>query len=815
MPTSLLPLTAGFLLLAGTLTAQEGLQSARNALAEALPDVAAIRIERYLATHSDLGKEERAQAYLLLGESLLRARQPAKAQEALKRVPDEHSAERHYWQGITFAHQHNSAAALEKLALVPAENPLYEQALFNVVELQFNQDETTTALAILKKIREHNPEFLPSEIALLEAQIHLQNSEPDKAYQSWETLSKDKQQSPASQLLAGRIELARNNSEAALTSFSTVLASNTSPSSKRLALLGKCDVLLTNEASKQAIEPLLTLLAEENDSSLLDLLQSRFETLLSQLTEANALSSALVTFAQPETLGEDSNYATPPKLFACYYLSRISEPETALNYLTQIVSLSPEGDLTARAHLLQAKIALTRENSEAANEALKAVQKAAPEGPLASQAADILARLSVANGDLKEAEELFTQASQHPQTAFAEQALLNQAVLQLTGNANTSLSALSAKLNSNEAKISLELEQALALAKKKNSNANDALQQFILRHPKHPRLAQARLALASVLLGETQPDFELIEAQLSSLPEELTQALSRQSFHVSHRLAAATNKWTNAVNWGERHSKDFPQSQNDPYFLLSLAECSFQDGNHNRARFLFSKIANLPDAGELAPLSLLYAAHSNLLIPTSEATAEALDILDDIIAQAGPLSTRARLLKARTLLKSLGQAKECLKTLEGIPGKPGDQPEAALLTAQAYRELATNDPKISQRAISLYQNLLNDPRTSYQLSNQIHYQLALTYRESGHLNLAIDPCLRVIDLENKAKDEKEIEWDYYYRCGFEAIDILLTAKRARAALTLARKLAQTGGPGAAQAQERAKQIQLDHLLWTD
>lgn len=170
-------------------------------------------------------------------------------------------------------------------------------------------------------------------------------------------------------------------------------------------------------------------------------------------------------------------------------------------------------------------------------------------------------------------------------------------------------------------------------------------------------------------------------------------------------------------------------------------------------------------------------------------------------------------MKARALLEQEGEPEECLKTLNGIPGKPGDHPEAALLTAEAYRQLVSTDPSLTNRAVSIYQRLIDDRRTPLSFSNQLHYLQALTYREANKADLALEPCLKVVNGENRKAGEVDVEWDYYYRNGFEAIDILLEAKRPRAALTLARKLANTQGPGAKQALERAEQIQLDHQLF--
>ena len=126
----------------------------------------------------------------------------------------------------------------------------------------------------------------------------------------------------------------------------------------------------------------------------------------------------------------------------------------------------------------------------------------------------------------------------------------------------------------------------------------------------------------------------------------------------------------------------------------ALAESHFRNEDFNRAHFLFSKAATLPGVGDLAEVAFFFSARANLAIPTEEATKEALDTLDRLIEESGRLATSARLLKARTLLKSLGKPRECLETLEGIPGKPGDQPEAAFLTAESYRELASEDPAL-------------------------------------------------------------------------------------------------------------------------
>ncbi len=809
-------LTAGAITLSTSLQAQQGLHSARQALAEHLPDIAALRIESFLATKPELSQKEKENTLLLLGEAHLRAGNPDKTLTVLKNLPNVSNESRNFWQGLALARQQNFPQALSQLALVSKENPLYSQALCNRIEIHRNLAQTEAAFETLSKLRHFDANYKPNELALLEARLFLDSNKPEEASQALTKLDSATRKEDEALLLTGRIALAANQPTQALEAFESIQIDQNQPTLTKLTLLGKTDAILASEEPEKALPHLLQLLSLDSKETFLDLLPARFEKLLATTSNKNDLLSSLATFVSPETLGEDSNYANPRKLLACYYLARISSPEEATSLSQQALSLQPEGEIAARFHLESARLALQDNSLAATQEHLNAILKTAPHSPLTAQASDLLARLATEKGNLKQAQKLFAKATQHPNQEFAEQALLNQALLQLTQNPTDSLSALSTKLTNSKSAPVLSLEKALALAQQKSPQAIDKLRTFITDHPTHPRLEEARLALIERLLEKPQPDFETITTQLASLPELLEQPQSLVAFQLCHRFGAITNDWSLAVARGESHRKNFLTTENDPFFLLSLAESTFRNGkNFRRAHVLFTKVANLPNAGELAEVALFFSARASLEIPTSESTGEGHRILDQLIQNAGRLTTQARLLKARTLLKSQGKPRECLQTLQGIPGQPGDQPEAALLTAKAFRELAAKNPADAKRAVSIYQRLIADKRTSYSLSNQLHYQLALTYRENEQAHLAIDPCYTVINFENRKADEVEVEWDYFYRCGFEAIDILLEANRPQAALTLARKLAKTKGPGAKQVQERAEQIQLDHLLWTD
>jgi len=802
------------------------LTSARTALAEYLPDIAVKRLN-LLLKEKELTPEGASEARLLLAEALIRSGAPDKVGEALASLPD--SPARHYWEAIALAKEGKNSEALEKLSLIPNQATSYwQQATYNRIEIHTILGQSELAFPLIKSLREQSPTYQTKSLALLESQLYLQTSELTNAQNALAALEKS---SPQTLLLTGKIQLAANAPAEALLAFEQAIKSDTiSLPVRRLALLGQTDALLTQGNAEHALKSLITLLETEPNSDFLQLLHSRFERtlILARTKDAQDSSATLPTeknlekfnsilteFVSPETLGEDANYATPAKELAYYYLARNSEIVNRLTQLTQLLSYNPDPAIAARAEFSIAKILFQQEKNEEAATHLSRIQELQPDSEIAARSADILARLAVKNNDLSEARKLFSQAANHPNLTFSEQALLNQSLL-TDRKEKAPLSAIESRITSTEARATFLLEKALAATKAKAPQAREELTYFLREYPLHPRIGEARLAFIELHLNDPKPDFDLITEQFSSLPKNFRkQAPSRQYFEIAHRLGSMTEEWSMAVSSGEAHLQAFPESDSDSQFLLRLAESYYRNGDHSRARYLFTKTAEREKSSTLGDIALLFAARANLAIPTPEATEEALSILQSLSSNGGPLATDARLLQARTLL-SQGEAQKALDALAYLPGAPGDQPAAALLAADAYRELSSKNADNYQKAISIYERLLSDSRTSYQRSNQIHFLIARTYRKNGRPELALEPCLRVVDFENlPAGEDIDSEWEYYYQCGFEALDILLEAQRYRAALALARKLAQTKGPGAEQAKVRADQIQLDHLLFAD
>lgn len=816
------PLLIAFSLAAGALgTAElweEKLLPARAALADELPEIAVARIEALIASAEFQASDEASQnsVRLLLGEALVRDSQLEKAVTTLSPISSD-SATRNYWLGLAEAKLGNSQTALTTLAKVPAVDPvLGSLAQYNRLEILTRMDDTEGALTLLGSLRADNPEFRPQELALTEVALDLRKNDPDHAKVA---LSRLEPKDPRALALAGRIELIAGNHDEALEFFQKCLAANPSQPVQILALLGQADALLAKGEVVASLENLLKILAQSSDSETQELLFPRFDSLNLAARDSELqqrIRRELASFHDSPERADLNNEATR---FVRFQEGRLLAPPKSLRHLEKLLEQFPtvrESDtLLAHTHLLLAKLLLKEGRIDRAKEELGQILQLPSGGPLTAATSDLLARLTANEGRWAEAEKLFAQAAQTSHSDFAETALINQAIIALRSTGSGDLSAISAKLSSPDSQSLLAFEQILAASLDDESGAGTALREFLSKNPRHPRRAEAGLALASSLLKANRPEAAEIAGVIEAIPGGLSVAQSHERFVLSHQLGVVTNQWDLAVRFGERHLKRHPTAESDPYFLLRLGESRFRNGDFDRARLLFSEVAESGKASGLEDVALYYTARANLAIPTATATTDALNTLDDLIARSGPLSTDARILKARTLLENLGKPRECLADLRLLPGKLADQPEVALLAAEAYRELGTSDPTQYEEALKTYRSLLADSRTSYARSNQLHYLIARTYRESGRPSLALEPLLDVIDFENRHSPDAPPEWDFYYQCGFEAIDLLLEAGRYRAALIQANKLAKTNGPGAAQAKERAEQIQLDHTLFTD
>ncbi|HEY8902304.1 MAG TPA: hypothetical protein VIM48_01270, partial [Chthoniobacterales bacterium] len=66
-----------------------------------------------------------------------------------------------------------------------------------------------------------------------------------------------------------------------------------------------------------------------------------------------------------------------------------------------------------------------------------------------------------------------------------------------------------------------------------------------------------------------------------------------------------------------------------------------------------------------------------------------------------------------------------------------------------------------------------------------------------------------------APRDKQPEYFWYYKAGFEAANILIARKRYKEAAAIYQKMADSPGPRAAEFSERVKRLRLENFIWED
>ena len=772
------------------------LAEAEQLLRQGFPEQAAEKINHHYQSFGGIWPTEPFLCALLLAEANLRSGKftPSLLAELDQNIPpDDPNRNRHsllYGLALAKTGKYKQAiATFEKVS--PDDLPLYKQSLLNIAQVSFLTNQPDTGLVALKKLKDQTGESSSTQRILLEIRLLMLTKQPQEALALFNETGNSLP--PALALTRGELSLKLNQAEEALSAFRNVRQPSASPAQLTAALLGEIDSLIQIGNTKEAFL-LATTPSDENSSPLSEAdLFPRFESIFSKLTEEDKRSIL--------QLAEESENKSIP-VIQQYYFALSSEPNQIANRLTDLLDSPLSSSLRARALLQLARLALKDGDSATAQKHLEKI-KTLNASPISTQADELLTHLHSETGDYQKAIQLIGSTLSTLSKENQSKAKFNLALLQIAQDPSQPLAGLDLIGLSNENQQNLSTHKALALAKQGHPDAIRSLRMLLRKQPTKDGAVEMRVALIESLLAQSNPPFEEVLSEIEQLPENLPLASNRQRFQLTHRYGLLTNQWEPAIKAGRKILQDLPSLQQNPQFLLRFAECHFRAENFSRAQDLFNKAADLAQGTPLSDIARLMQARSNLAIPTESATQQALTLLGELVEENGELAHDARLTKARTLLRSLSRPRECLSTLNK---QIGEDYQSSLLAAEAYLQLAFDDPKIAEKAYDIYRLFLSDPKTNYPHSNQIHFLLGSAYRDHKQGDKALSTFLKVIDFENRPPDNKTLEWDYYYRCGFAALDLLLSEERPRAAYVIATKLAQTSGPRAKQANERAEQL---------
>jgi len=820
-----------------------------DAMSARLWEVAVIRFQSALTT-PDLDATSRQTILLRLAETRVRA---GEADEALKILAEPVLAENPelpFWraQALAAMGKFGEAVALLDEKATAEKAPHRREALFTRASLQQSLGDLSGALEALGILLKEKDAATVLRAKMETASILLDQG---KGTEALATLPPPNArmtpfQSARAELLRARAQLAMGEHQAAAGIFAAMLQrqDEASVTYRQEATVGLAQAQLAAGNREAAIDGLIAFIEQHRDSPkigeafplLLECLPAQPTTddvILTRLDEwcRDALpempigispgngGSAVWPSAQPAT----DELETQALFHLAIGLRREGSAESkyrARQLLTRLRIDYPQHPLARRALLETSRWDLADGRREQAAAALAALDDAAVAPAMRAGASLSAATTAFNAGDFSLASGELDKAAALLDGDAKRQTFLNAAVTRLAAGDLPGFEAIEAA-EGKDPRIAddLALERALYLTAQLDSSALAELDKFILDHPQHPRIAEARLAAAHAALSSNPPDPAFAKAQIEGIPEDLAKAVPQASLALAKmRLAAVEKRWTDVAAQGDAFLAANPKIPETPEIRFELGYAYFQNGDYNKARLELEKLAlDFPGSPRLEA-ALLLAARSAALGATAQAKRESLALFDKLIAVKGQLADAARLEKARVL----GHAEAAKELLPWFREMKKDDPLRLIvglhLCDALYNSAGTDNAPLEQ-ALTIYEDLLATmPEDSRRY--EVSY---LRGRVLEELPDAKDPAKKRVAealdiyftvLQGAAK-QAPADWQWVDACGVRARSLLENAERWEAAIAVAEQHAKLGSPGAKEAAERAKTLKLEHFHWED
>ena len=371
---------------------------------------------------------------------------------------------------------------------------------------------------------------------------------------------------------------------------------------------------------------------------------------------------------------------------------------------------------------------------------------------------------------------------------------------------------------SNDSAATLEFEKALSLAAARKHEAEAALRAFIRTYPKHPRTADAGIALTEWMLLATPPRIQEAETTLNNAAAspELVPAQVERIQYTRLWLHDAAGDLKALVAAGTDFIKTWPKSGLLPEVRMKMASAHYRLEDFANARTEFEIIArDYPDTPQ-ADTALYFAALSANSVMSTEGRTRALAIWEEIAQKNGPLAVAAR--RQQALSERLqGNHAAALAALDKVLAMKGLDPAQRLLSicekAELLLLLGKTDPKQLDAAADLLDAFLTEPELPFLWKARAGFTLASIHHDAKHDTEALEACYNVLRAADKTPPTSPADYLWFSKAGFFGVDLLEASRQWEAAARLAEQITQRPGDRAIEARERATKIRLEHFLW--
>ena len=841
-------------------------QKGAKAMADNLPDLAVSQFRASLEI-DNLSDEAKSSITIALAEALIRSSvldqgSDQQATEALQILAKEELKDlpsTPIWNAEALAVLGRYLEAESALSNVDQKHPRYREIQLIRARILIALNRTELALQILTTLGKEKSSATSNSAKLLAAEIYIDLGKSPAALKLLENVESE---NPATTRLKyyiqARLALAENRlSEAAIQFRSLVTApDHLSKKIYNACVLGLADALTANKQNDEAIATLEDYITKHPNSTILQPVFQRLGKLLPpDLPADNPSLKKLIDWsgesAQGENIlyivGDTSDSIRPYQPAPSEYddlvtlsihlraqlLARSENPiknPQALFLLNRLRSLHPAHTLPpselymqlSSASLLDtAEIQLKNKHPEQAAFTLAVMKKSAFSPILKDQASFLLGLLLAKEVQYDEALASFNFSRESTSEEIATAASINAGITSLLSSDLTVFNQILTSTHSIKIRNALQLERALWKCRNNDISGRADLDTYIIEHLGSSRENEARMALAAACVDIAPADIMLSKAQLDIITPRLTDHGSQYGItRIRIRAEELIENWTAAAAIAESFIRNYKDSTHVPALMLKQGEAYYHNEDFNQARRIFQSVNDQFPDSPFSPYASFYTAMAARLGGTTQAREESVLLFQKIIDGKHPLAAEARIQQSRVLIDLL-RYKEAESTLKPLIASKDTSAsllhDAGVLMTDCLHRQAALDPSKYEEAITIYDGLLQAKDLPLAWNNQLHFLRGQTLQSMNRPAEALDSYYSVIVQKNalEKQGKQDVEWFWFYRCGFKALSMLESDKRWESAVKLARRMASFDGPRAEEASKRANNLAKQHMIWEE
>jgi len=786
--------------------------AAISAYNDGLSDVA-VNILAKINARPDLSNNDEARVRSLLVENLVRA---GKYQEAIDTIKGD---ELKFWRGIAYAGlgKVNKALPLVEEYLIDPDSPLHSSSVLSITSAYESLKMNNRALEVIKDSVTRNIET-GKNIPVIKfklASLYLLEGKYDDTIKSIDSINSNKKQIDNLKnliLSKAHFKLDKLKESEEILRKVEIEPNKRTPQLHISIELLRFDIQYNLNKVENAISTIRSAIESapnDCDTSIL------FEKLLfANDTFSDQIDSILQTWIKSENkeLSRNSQYFYIKK-------NKTKEPVEAISTLKK---LSIENDdISLKSKILQSRILIEQGNMQEAIETLSPLENSVENKSTKSEINFLLAEAHKENKDLRSATESYLNITD---STNLNGAAFNAALADLMDSEIDHLidPQILTKVKDNYLKGNLILERGLLLAAEQNANAKKAIEEFIDLYPKHERIAEAHLAITSLILLESPVDFELAKASLVKANNHAVKTVDKERLdYLRFWLEENSSNPQSASTIADEFVKKWPNSSYSPEIRMRQAELYYTSKDFSKALLNFEKLYTDYPNSILATRARYYAAHAARLTLTDEGISRAFSLFQKVADSDDALSEKARLEQAKIKLNK-NHNDEAIIILDAIIKSESStkvKTSALMLKGKSLYELgATSADKITE-AIRTFDQVLSMQDLKINVRNEAIFRKAKSYEFIAQNTKSLELYYQILTAPRPPLLQNERpEMIWHYKAGFECIRILTTRgtpQDLRAAVIISDQLSEMNGPRSSEARAISERLKLENFIWDD